>query len=64
MLDRYNSNTAPGTAEFERVARSTLSESCTLVRESRAVIRDLERMLLESRRLLDRYAAARQWRGR
>jgi hypothetical protein len=59
MLDRYNSKAAPGTAELDRSARSTLSESCKLVRESRAIIRDLERMLLQSRRLLARYAAAR-----
>jgi hypothetical protein len=59
MLDSHEHKTSPFAPNLERDVRRTLNTSCKLIRESRAIMRDLDRMLRESRELVARHAAAR-----
>jgi len=59
MLHNYEHKTSPFAPKLEQTVRRTLSTSCKLIRDSRAIMRDLDRMLRESRELVARHAAAR-----
>jgi hypothetical protein len=59
MLHSYEHKTSPFAPKLDQNVRRTLNTSCKLIRDSRVIIRDLERLLRESREPLARHATQR-----